>query len=62
MTLRDLIHKIMQTPDWISDIDDDPTQPKNHIETSDGRILTDLWVNGNDKIIIELEKEENDDQ
>ena len=58
MTLRDLIHKIMHVPYYISEIDNDPTQPTNHIKTSDGQVLTDLWVNGNDEIIIELKKEE----
>ena len=58
MTLRDLILKILQMPDYISEVPDDPTQKPPEIMTSDGDILTDIWVRGDDVIIIDIEKKE----
>ena len=61
MTLRDLIHKVLRMPDYISEIPDDPTHKPPDIMTSDGDILTDIWVRGDDVIIIDIKKKEDDE-
>ena len=61
MTLRDLIHKVLNMPDYISEIPDDPGHKPPDIMTSDGDILTDIWVRGDDVIIIDIKKNEDKD-
>ena len=56
MTLRDLILKVLNMPDYISDVDFDPTNASNHIMTTDGKVLTDIWVDDNDNVIIEIKE------
>ena len=56
MTTIDLIHKLINFPDYISEVPEDYTDVK-HIKTRDGKILKDIYVDGADNVIIELEKE-----
>ena len=51
MTLRDLIHKVINMPDYVSELPDETM----HIKTRDGRILKDIYVDGDDNVI-EVEK------
>ncbi len=48
---RDLIHKVINMPDYVSELPDETM----HIKTRDGRILKDIYVDGDDNVI-EVEK------
>ena len=57
MTLRDLIHKIVDLPDWIKQKPDDPTEAKLKVQLADGREITDIWMRGDGVVIVEVEKD-----
>ena len=57
MTLRSFIFDILNIPDTIelSQKNDDPMD-QTEIITSDGKIITGIWLRGDGKIIIDVEE------
>lgn len=58
MTLRNLIHDIINLPDSmeLSQLNDDPTD-QTEVITCDGKIVTGVWLRGDGKIIIDVSDE-----